>query len=235
MITKNTSNAQIMLLSGLFVVIAGFFLLVPALDRTNVFWLNLVVSGLVYLVLAFVLLGFLGLTGAIDRQLAGLGIRISFGGVYAVAALASMILGSFLEYSFKTQLFLQLCAGFLLVAGVVFSGLSLDTGDTIEAERQWKQKGKQTILERLHQLDTLVTQQPDAAGGIKARVDMLKEAIRYISPSNNHSARLLDGEIIDAIHQAYMLTSQGEPDQRAAVSMLDKADELIKVRKKIIN
>lgn len=235
MMPELKSYTRIILLSGLFVVLAGFFLLIPAENRTNIFWLNLVVTGIIYAVLALVQLGLLVITGPFERQIGVLGVRISFAALYALAAIAAMVSGYFFGFTFKTQFFLQILSGFLLVLGFVFSGISRATTDNVESERQWKQKGKETMSERVHQLDVLATQFPDVAGVLRQRVAAIKEGIRYLSPSNNPSARMLDGEIIDAIQQACLLTGQGDPNQQGAIAMLDKVGELIKLRKKILN
>ena len=223
--------SYVVLLAGLALIFTGFFLFVPQEKRNEIFWLDLVISCLIFLVVSFTELGLFGISFDFEKQVGGLGIRLVYIRFYSMIAIAIMVIGYFAEIQFRYQLFFQLLAAFVLLIGYFFSHLSSGKAVSVQAQQDMERKGKDEILRALNQFEILFTGDATKWAGEKQKINFLKEDVRYLSSTNNQSAADLDSEIANTIQQAYAMAKSKNEGGIEVFSLLNKCEELLKLRK----
>jgi hypothetical protein len=227
----NKTFGYIVLIVGLALIFTGFFLLVPQDKRTDVFWLNLATVCIVFLVLSLTELGLFGINFDFEKQIGGLGIRLLFIRIYSFFAIILIIVGYFAEVHFRYQLFFQLLATFLILIGFFFSHLSSNSVVAVKDEQDLWRKGKDEILNALNQFEILFTIDSTKWLGEKQKINILKENVRYLSPTNNQAAADIDSEIISTIQKAYTTASNNNGSGEEVFSLLNRCEALLKLRK----
>ena len=139
--TKNFGT--IVLLAGIAVIFAGFFLFVTEEKRNSVFWLDLVVACVVFSITSVTEFGLIAVNSNLNKQIGGLGIRLSYIRLYSLLAIAIIVTGYFAKVLFNYQLFFQLAAAFILLLGYFFSHLSSSHTDSVQTEQDTERKGKE--------------------------------------------------------------------------------------------
>lgn len=222
--------ATIVLLAGIAVIFAGFFLLVPEEKLNEIFWLYLIVTCFVFTISCVIELGLIA-NSAFDKQVGGLGIRLSYIRLYSLLAIAIIVIGYFAKAIFNYQLFFQLAAAFILLLGYFFSHLSSSHTSSVQAEQDIQRKGKDEIIKAISQFEMLISKDSNKFGAEKQKIETIKETVRYLSPTNNSSANELDAEIISSIQQAYSVAKNNDNGRTEVFSLLNKCEELLKLRK----
>lgn len=228
---KNQLLGYLALIAGLALIFTGFFIFVPQEKRNDVFWLDLSVACLVFIVTTFTELGLFGINFDIEKQIGGLGIRLAYIRMYSFLAIAIIIIGYFAEAHFSYQLFIQLAAAFLLLMGYFFSHISSVKALSVQAEQDMERKGKDQILNAISQFEILITSNTEKFGAEKQKIDTIKETVRYLSPTNNQTANELDSEIASTLQQAYSVAKNNNDGRIDVFSLFDKCEELLKLRK----
>ncbi|MBS1578006.1 MAG: hypothetical protein JST29_00025 [Bacteroidetes bacterium] len=220
----------IVLLAGIAVIFAGFFLFVPDEKRNAIFWLDLAVACFVFATISVTELGLIA-NANFNNQISGLGIRLSYIRLYSLLAIAIIVIGYFAKVQFNYQLFFQLAAAFILLLGYFFSHLSSSQTVSVQAEQDIQRKGKDEIIKAISQFEILISKDIAKYGAEKQKIDVIKETVRYLSPTNNTSANELDAEIANTIQQAYLVVKSSDNGTKEIFSLLNKCEELLKLRK----
>ena len=206
---RNQLFGYIVLIAGLALIFAGFFHFCSARKRNDVFWLDLSVVCLVFIVTTFTELGLFGINFDFEKQINGLEFGLHTFVCIHSFAIAIIIIGYLAEAHFRYQLFFQLAAAFLLLLGYFFSHLSSGKAVSVQAEQDMERKGKDQILNAISQFEILITTNTAKVWSRETKIDTIKETVRYlchqqiINRQNN-----LDSEIADTIQQAYSVAKK---------------------------
>jgi len=230
---RNQTFSFVVLLAGLTLIFVGFFLFVKQENRNNVFWLDLTVACLIFIVTSLTELGFFESNFDFEKQLGGLGIRLVYIRLYSIFAIAIIAIGYFAKIQFNYQLFFQLFAAFILLVGYFFSHVSSGKVLSVQAEQDIHRKGKDEILKVLNQFEILFLKDLTKWSEEKQKINSLKEDVHYLSPSNNPSATDLDSEIVNTIQEALIIARNKNEGGIEIFSLLNKSMELLKLRKNI--
>lgn len=228
---RNQTFGYVVLLAGLALIFTGFFLFFPEEKRNDVFWLDLLTVCLVFIVSSLTELGLFGINFDFEKQVGGLGIRLAYIRFYSFLAITIIIIGYFADVHFRYQLFFQLLAAFILLVGYFFSHFSSGKAASVQAEQDMERKGKDEILRALNQFDILFTGDSTKWSREKQKINFLKEDVRYLSPTNSHTAADIDSEILSTIQQAYVKAREKNEGGTDVISLLNKCEELLKLRK----
>jgi hypothetical protein len=227
--TKNFGT--IVLLAGIAVIFAGFFLFVTEEKRNSVFWLDLVVACVVFSITSVTEFGLIAVNSNFNKQIGGLGIRLSYIRLYSLLAIAIIVTGYFAKVLFNYQLFFQLAAAFILLLGYFFSHLSSSHTDSVQAEQDTERKGKEGIIKAINQFEMFISKDSNKFDAEKQKIDTIKETLRYLSPTNNSSASELDAEITSTIQQACSVAKNSADGRTEIFLLLNRCEELLKLRK----
>lgn len=230
---KSPALGYILFLFGIALIFTGFFIIFPEEKRNNIFWLNLIVICLIYFLNFANLFGLLGIYFDFNKQIAGLGMRLAYLRLYNLFAIGVITICWYKQVDFKYQLYLQLIGLFFL--GVLFflSRLSTSHAASVQEEQNQSRRGKEDILKSIHQLELLFSKDSAKWSSEKQKVELLKENVRYLSPTDNHSAVSLDNEIILEIKKAYDYASTKNEGGTEFISFLSRCEDLLKQRKNI--
>jgi|JI102314A2RNA_FD_contig_61_3078258_length_1797_multi_2_in_0_out_0_1 hypothetical protein len=228
---RNQTFGYVVLLAGLALIFTGFFLFVPEVKRNDVFWLDLSTVCLVFIVSSLTELGLFGINFDFEKQVSGLGIRLVYIRFYSLLAITIITIGYFADVHFRYQLFFQLLAAFILLVGYFFSHFSSGKAMSVQVEQDMERKGKDEILRALNQFDILFTGDLTKWLREKQKINFLKEDVRYLSPTNSQSAADIDSEIANTIQQAYAKAREKNEGGTEVISLLNKCEELLKLRK----
>ncbi len=229
---KSKSFGYIVLLFGIALIFTGFFLLTKDENRNNIFWLNLVLACFIYFLNFVTIFGLLGIYLDFNHQIAGLGIRLISVRLYSLFSIALAVFCYTYPVDFKYQLYLQLLTLFFLAIAYFLSQISTDKAISVALEQENLSKGKQEILSLISQMEMLFTKDPTKWLDFKMRIEILKEEVRYLSPSNNSFAIELDQQMVTELNKLYELLRDGGDDEKVANLHLLRCKELTKQRKK---
>jgi hypothetical protein len=228
---NNKFLRYLLLISGLALIFTGFFVFFPNDIGKNIFWLDLSVVCLVFIVTVFTASWFFGINLDFEEQIGGLGILLIQIRIYSLFALTIIIIGYLVEARFLYQLFFQLAAVFLLLIGYFFSQISLNKSLSVQREQNIDRNGKEQILNAINQFEILISSNSANFGTEKQKIDKIKETVRYFSPTNSQLASQLDSEILSTIQRAYSVVYNDSDGKSEVFSLLSKCEELLKIRK----
>jgi len=221
----------LILFSGLGLIVAGFFLLVSEVDRNEIFWLNIVVVSVVFLANYINVFGLLGVHLNFNSQVAALGIRLIFIRFYSIIAILVMLICWKYEVDFRYQLYLQLIGGFFLLLTVFLTQLSTEKASTVAIEQEDDRAGKTEMLRLIQQFELMFSSNTDAWLPEKKAIDLFKERVRYLSPTNDNSARDVDKEIVVSLRKALACLGGTDSERAEFPSYLKTCESLLTLRK----
>lgn len=224
--------ATIVLFVGIAIILAGFFLLVPNEKRNEIFWLDLIVACSVFTIFCVIELGIIA-NAAFQKQVGGIGIRLYYIRLYLLLAIAIIVIGYFANVAFNYQLFFQLAAAFILLLGYFFSNLSSSHITSVQTEQDKQRKGKDEIINAISQLEMFFLKNSNKFDTERQKLDVIKKTVHYLSPTNNSFAEEIDAEITSTFQQAYLMVTNNENVEIDISSLLNKCEELLKLRKTI--
>jgi len=228
---KSNLWALLILFAGWGLIVTGFFLLIPEVDRNDVFWLNISVVSVVFLVNYINFFGLFGLHLNFDSQVASLGIRWSFIRLYSIMAILAIVFCWYYKVEFRYQSYIQLFVGFFLLLTIFLAQLSSEKSSSVAIEQEDNRAGKTEILRLIQEFDRMFSSNTDSWQTEKQAIDRLKENVRYLSPSNDKSARNLDKEIVVTLQKAYNCLGGTDAERAEFPSFLKTCESLLTLRK----
>lgn len=221
----------ILIAFGEILIISGFYILVPADLRGNIFFLNIVVVSIVYLVNVFSFLDFFPTVSEIDRSVAGLGIKWFFILAYSILALTILTIGLVTILSFKYQLVLQLFTLFILLVGLVISARSSDKSQKLADQQGEERNRKQQINDILLRLSLDIKRKvPDNEQELNL-IEKLKEKNRMLTVSNHLTAQELENEIINELSNLNGIILTNDSTNNKILEVLNRCQILFDQRK----
>jgi len=216
---------------GEILIVSGFYILVPTDLRGNVFFLNIIVVSIVYLVNVFSFLDFFPSISEIDRTVAGLGIKWFFIIVYSIFALAILLIGLVTILPFKYQLVLQLFALFVLLGGLVISTRSSDKAQKLADQQGEERNRKQQINDILLRLSLDIKRKVPENEQELNLTEKLKEKNRMLTISNQLMAQELENEIINELSNLNRIVLTNDQNNGKILEVLNRCQILFDQRK----
>ena len=220
-----------LLLFGFALIFLGFFLLVPAEGRSEVFWLNLAVVCVVYLVFSVTELGILGVDLDPDKEISALGTRLFFMRGYAITAVLLIILGNVADLSFRYQLFFQLCTVSIVLGGYFFSGMTTGQEAAVREEQRANRQGIEEMTAVVRDIEWLLLGESLEGSPDRRRMEQVRDRIRYLSPLGTREAEETENQVIHTLGQIRSAVSGGSSPDRDLSALWTRCDELLRIRK----
>lgn len=186
---------------GQAIIIAGY-LLMGGSTPGDILWLNIVVTSIVFWLLATSFgLRPINLSDPTQKQAGGLGLRWFTIMLYSILAIGFIVgcgiytLDGKPHVEFSKQIVVQLVLFFLLLVGFLSSyAATQKTGQVYHREQNIK-RGKVELKYALADLSYLADSNPEIPAHVRATMRELADETRYITPSDSLRANELDERI----------------------------------------
>lgn len=222
------------LLLGEAIIIVSF-LLFGGNSPDNIRIMNIIVSSIIYcLFFVDVLVPWVNLKNKSQKRIGAIGLRWFVTWLYAIAAIAVMLLCNLLfKSSFELQLIIHCVLLLFLILG--FTGMlhSSDKVGAIHAKENALQQNIQDIRRVMNTLNDTVSEYPQLPSQTVERIHNLHESLRYVSPSNNPEANALDKQFINTIREITVALPNYTLNKTQIESALSKAERIFQNRKSI--
>lgn len=189
------------LLLGYGLIIAGFILLLPGLER-NILILDIVVSCFIFSQFAlFTVFPLINLKDSSQKSVGMLGINISTLNTTSVLSIVLMVCGILFEIPFVYQLLGQLCVLFLLFLGRI---ASLHAGEKVQKIHQKEtvaESGKLSMKKSMQDFMDDLACVSDFDEADKKRLSDVQEALSYLTPSSNPEAVEYEQKFIQSLRE----------------------------------
>ncbi len=229
----NAKNVYITLavLIGFGVIIGGFVLFGASLP-TDIRVMDIIVSCMVFFqVCELFFFPMVNMRSGAKKEVGMMGIHYTVIKIYAVLALAVLIVGIAADLSFKVQLFGQLIAFMILLIGRFATLLSGEHVEKVYIDETAKTEAKATLRRHFEQIDNMAaTTELDAA--TMQRLSDLVEEMRYVTPSDNPEAIALDERLHDSLDDIASLLRDTRANADAITREIDGIVRTLNRRKK---
>ncbi|MDR0546913.1 MAG: hypothetical protein LBG77_04950 [Dysgonamonadaceae bacterium] len=224
----------IALLGGEAIIIAAFILFCSSL-ATDILVLNIVASSIIYGLFFFdILVPWIDLKDKSGKKAGSLGVRWFFTWLYAVAAIALMLVGNAVyEWSFALQMIVHCALIFLLILG--FAAALHSGGKVREVYQQetFNRSGINEMKAAMRSLKDKINNLPDLPASFTSRINALEESLRFVSPANNSGAYDLERSFVNTINDIAFAISNFSMNEAAIENNLKKAERIYQNRKSV--
>lgn len=216
------------------VIIVASFLFWKGNSSDDIFVLNLVVSLIIYcLIFVDIFVPWVNLNDCAQRQVGSMGVWWTISGIYVLAAIGVMVVCNLMySSSFKLQLLIHCSLLFCLLLGFVGVLHSSNKVDSVYKSEQVAKKNLQDMRQAVStMIDAMVA--CSLPQEVVEQMKNLEEGVRYISPSNNPDAHLLERQFVEIIQEITMVLNDYSMNQEKVWSDLKKAERVCQSRKMI--
>ena len=213
---------------GIVLIIALGFLLQDQFSDVKVLVLDVAVVIAAYIVSIYIFTRFTCNTDSFADNVPGLGVNMYFVVFYIVLAIIGILLGTFVQISFKWQLFYQMVFMVLLASGVLTGQAANQRQNHVVQNSESINKSKEQLLANA-QLLKVASLSNVTDNHLREGINKFVERVNYLSPSQSEVARTLEEELLSSITQMQTLVKQGD-DAGAIVQELEKANQILKQR-----
>ena len=224
----------IALLGGEAIIIAAFLLFRGSL-ATDILVLNIVVSSVIYgLLFLDILVPWINLNDKQGKKVGSLGVRWLFTWLYAIAAIAVMLVGNLAcEWSFALQIIIHCVLLFFLILGLVASLHSGDKVQEVYQQETFNRNGINEMKTAIRDLKDKMNDLPNLPEYFIRKINTLEDSLRFISPTENAEAHGLEQQFIRVINDIAFAISNYSMNEEAIGSNLKKAERIYQIRKSI--
>jgi hypothetical protein len=224
----------IALLGGEAIIIAAFILFRGGLTD-NILVLNIVVTSLIYgLFFVDILIPWIDLGDKSQKKVGSLGLRWFFTWLYAIAAIAVMVVCNVVyECSFSLQIILHCGLIFFLILGFAASLHSSDKVKKVYQQETFNRNGILEMKKVVANLKDKMNDLSDLPGSFIGRINSLEENLRFISPANSSEAYDLEQQFIRIITDISFAVSDYSMNAEAIESNLKKVERIYQNRKSV--
>lgn len=219
------------LIGGIGIIITVYFVLLRDKQEERLFYLNLVVTCLAYGALFLRGFDLLGPIERVGRSSASYGILWASTRLYLLLSLGCVICSIYFEWIFKWCLVIQIIFVLLMLLGLYIAAI---VNNNVERAGQRVER-RGSCLQQINQQLRVLEVKCQQAGTPQylEQVSQLKEAMKYVTPSDNALARDLEAQLYDQLSLVRSRLEQGWGDAQDTIAeRLRNCLELAQQRKK---
>lgn len=216
-------------------IIAGFILFSKA--ETAVMVMNIVVCTIVYMLyFVDVMFPMVNLLRKSEREVGGLGLRWFVTILYTVLAVAAIpVMNSAFDpaLAFKLQLLVHCILLFILISGLTASYFAMKQVESVHKREEELRNYLNEMADITRQLMLTAGSSQDIPAATRARIEAMHDNIRFISPSNDPAAAVIEENYIRAAQQIAGAVEGPATDWARVDKLVDRCETLYKERKMI--
>ncbi len=135
--------------------------------------------------------------------------------------------------AFEKQLYFQIVCFFILIIAYSLASISSKHAEAFDIEEKGLREGKDKITDIIDKIELIFAKEVSKWNSEKRQIGIVKESVRYLSPTNNPEAKGIESEIISEIEKIIPLTEDANPDRQKILDVFTKCNSLIGLRKKM--
>lgn len=219
-------------LGGLCVLVVSFFIW-KGDTANNIFTLDLLVSMLVYcLLMKDLLTPWIDLGDKSQKQIGSIGIMWFTITVYAVAAVAAMLVFRFLLPAvFNIQLIVQLVLVFLLACGMIASVSGASKSHEVQLKEKADRDGVRSMKSSMMHVQETLAACSDIPSECVDRIREMEDSLRFLSPCDTQEARELEERFVRLAADLAIALPAYKMNADSASATLQKMEFILKQRK----
>lgn len=226
---KHKIISYLLLLAGWGVIIAVFFSFLRDILEAKLFYLNLIVSCLVYAIICFGALDILvPIQKSADENI-GYGIKWYGIWVYVPIAVGLIIASIYYQLGFKFCVIVHIALLIFLSMSYLLASISSQNNREVESHLVNRRAGLQQIIHGLDLLDVQCMSKVNQT--YYDSVKKLRDEVLFITPSNSPLARQLENKISDNIEAIVAHLEMNSPDDEWVTNEFEKCFQLLNLRK----
>lgn len=169
------------------------------------------------------------------RQIATLGVRWYFVGLYAILSIIVMILGFHYEWSSFLQGCLQVGCLMIIILGMAAAGHAGDQVEIIAKEESDMLAGRSSMSTALQQLKDELTLTTNVPLFVTNQVEDFSGRLRFISPNNSIEAKALEQQFCELCDNIRFSLTNVAMNEDAIKTNLSRMDITLNNRKNLFN
>ena len=201
--------------------------------QTGILTLNIIVSSIIYcLVFVDFIFPWIDLNDKAQKQIGSIGLRWFFTYFYLILAIGIMVIfNTVIPIHLSNQIIIHGILFFLLLLGLFLAFSSSDKVSEVYFEEKKNRdridEMKRAIKDLQLKLDTI----DNVSAEIISRINDLQENLRYISPSNNNEASVLESKFIEEVKKLSNSFSDNPLNMEIVLSNIKNCERTYKERK----
>lgn len=220
-------------LIGYGLIIGGFLLFGDCLPK-DVMYLDMVVSCLIFTQLPLLLFfPLINLKDKSHKEVGSLGIQLQGFTFYNIAAIAVMVAGALLEWSFKTQLYIHIILFFLQLVMIL---ASLFASNKVKNRYHAEDKlirnravFKSKMAELMDEVNIAANRVPVS---ISQPLQAINDSMTYLIPTSNPEATILEENFCSLVDEIQVLMRNIELNQSLIEENIKRLELILAKRKK---
>lgn len=220
----------LLMLGGVGIIIAAFYLFLAQIQAENLFYLNLIVTIWVFVLAYCNIFDLFGSVSSIARSSSSFGLIWIALGIYLPASVAMVVLSIVLHLSFSLCLIIHL-SGLLVFSTAMLLAFVTARGVNNAMEKEEHRKQGQYSIE-----SAIAILEADCTTGRLSEclplVQSLKQECRFITPSSSQAAQALDAKIVAQIESAARILQKPSSTPESFKAEIDRCITLVGLRKK---
>ena len=205
--------------------------------QSEILTLNIIVSTIIYcLVFVDALIPWINLKDKSQKQIGSIGLRWFFTFFYLIIAIGVMIIfNSVKPIHYTNQIIIHGILFFLLLLGLF---MAFSSSDKVR-EVYFEEKQNRDRIDEMKKVTKELQLKLDAMNNIPIeiinRINELQENLRYLSPSNNSDALVLESKFVEEIRMLSNCFSDNPLNIEIVISNIKNCERTYKERKQIFS
>lgn len=216
-------------------IIFGLFFIFMKDMSNDLFVLNLLVSLLVYaLFFVDVLVPWVDWGDKSKRRIGAIGLRWVVTWIYAILAIVSMfVCNKLYNVEFPIQLIIHGILLLILVLGISGALHASDKVASVYDKETAVQVGLTEMRCAIRELKKIAYDSSSISQEVRSKIESIEEELRYLSPSDNPEAAVLEKQFSEVVRDLCLNVNSCSCDSDRIMSLLRKANYILKNRKSI--
>jgi hypothetical protein len=205
--------------------------------QSEILTLNIVVSSIIYcLVFVDFIFPWVNLKDKAQKQIGSIGLRWFFTYLYIALAIGAMVIFNTVKpVHFANQLLIHGVLFFVVLLGLFLAFSSSDKVREIYFEEKTNRDRIDEMKKATKELQLKLDAMNNIPTEIISRLNELQENLRYLSPSNNNEALVLEGKFIEEVRILSNCFSKEPLNMEIVISNIKNCERTYKERKQIFS
>lgn len=205
--------------------------------QSEILTLNIVVSSIIYcLVFVDFIFPWVNLKDKAQKQIGSIGLRWFFTYLYIALAIAAMVIFNTVKpIHFTNQILIHGILFFVVLLGLFLAFSSSDKVREVYFEEKQNRDRIDEMKKATKELQLKLDAMNNIPPEIISRINELQENLRYLSPSNNNEALVLESKFVEEVNKLSNCFSDNPLNMEVVISNIKNCERTYKERKQVFS